>query len=303
MIEREINEKDGEFTFNKLSPDEKYLFMLAEDDKSLNMVIVDENGNVLEEAKKLPKGKFLYNRLDLVTEEDGVTLSGQIYKKLPGDYTGGMEVLVVDDDGNIIGRSVTDKDGKFTFKKLSPDEEYLFMLAEDDKSLNMVIVDENGSEEVKKLTDGKFIYHKLESGKNIITLINEVDEIIKINENDNFIISKIFYAYKSVEINNTSADEFNKLVLILNKNKGIGIELSAFADAIGSEEYNMDLSKRRSEKVVEYIISKGISSDRVSAKYYGESNPIAPNTLPNGEDNPEGRAKNRRTEFKIIKLK
>ena len=38
---------------------------------------------------------------------------GQVYDKLPGDYSGGMEVWVVDDEGNIIGKSLTDKDGKF----------------------------------------------------------------------------------------------------------------------------------------------------------------------------------------------
>lgn len=296
-------DKDGKFSFDKLSPDEKYLFKLAEDDIALNMLIIDENGNVVEETKKLEDGKYLYDRID--SEKKSISLSGMIYKKLPGDYSGRMEVLVVDDEGNIIGRTIADKDGRFTFDKLSPDEEYLFMLAEEDEAINLIIVDENGDvvEQAKKLEDGKYHYLRLESEKNIITLINEMDEIIKITENDNFVISKIFYAYKSVEINNTSADELDKLVLILKKNKGIGIELSAHADAIGGEPYNMRLSQRRAAKVVKYVISKGIASNRIFAKSFGETQPIAPNLLPNGDDNPEGRAKNRRTEFKVKKLK
>lgn len=62
----------------------------------------------------------------------------------------------------------------------------------------------------------------------------------------------------------------------------------------------MKLSQARAQSVVDYMISKGISSDRMVAKGYGESKPIAPNTLPNGKDNPEGRQLNRRTEFKVI---
>ena len=51
-----------------------------------------------------------------------------------------------------------------------------------------------------------------------------------------------------------------------------------------------------------YIVQHGISPDRIVAKGYGESKPIARNTNPDGTDNPEGRQKNRRTEFKILEV-
>jgi outer membrane protein OmpA-like peptidoglycan-associated protein len=52
---------------------------------------------------------------------------------------------------------------------------------------------------------------------------------------------------------------------------------------------------------VNYLVNeKGLPKERITAKGYGESVPIAPNTNPNGTDNEEGRAKNRRTEFKIV---
>ncbi|MNG34052.1 Photosystem I chlorophyll a apoprotein A2 [compost metagenome] len=66
--------------------------------------------------------------------------------------------------------------------------------------------------------------------------------------------------------------------------------------------YNYELSKKRAEATVAYLISKGISPDRLTAKGYGEEVPIAPNTNPDGSDNPAGRAKNRRTEFKILEI-
>ena len=204
---------------------------------------------------------------------------------------------------NIIGKAKTDKDGKFVFEKLSPDEQYLFKLAEDDSNLNLIIIDENGRvlEAAKRLIDGKYRYVRLNGEQNMITLINELDEVIKIAENDNFVISKIFYDYKSSDVNAMAAKELDKLALILKKNKGVNIELTSHTDSKGSNDYNMRLSHERAQKAREYILEKGINSNRITAKGLGETMPVAPNENPNGTDNPAGRAKNRRTEFKIIK--
>lgn len=90
------------------------------------------------------------------------------------------------------------------------------------------------------------------------------------------------------------------LLKIMTLNPDIIIELSSHTDDKGSEDYNMKLSQKRAESVVNYLISKGIDKNRVKPQGYGESQPIAPNKNKNGSDNPEGRAKNRRTDFKVI---
>ena len=76
--------------------------------------------------------------------------------------------------------------------------------------------------------------------------------------------------------------------------------LACFCSVFPHSNYNIKLSQRRSESVVRYLIEKGIDQDRLIAKGYGESQPIAPNKNPDGSDNPEGRQLNRRTEFKIV---
>ena len=53
---------------------------------------------------------------------------------------------------------------------------------------------------------------------------------------------------------------------------------------------------------MKYLVSKGISADRLIAKGYGESRPVARNTNPDGTDNPDGRQRNRRTEFRILDI-
>lgn len=319
LLQTTTTDENGKFKFNKLKMDESYFLKINEEDESLldkaKLYLTNSNGEKVLLANDLGKGKYnfqalpydKYDELPLLEEEDEslltVSVFGQLYEKLPGDYSGGMEVWVVDDNGNIIGKAKTDKDGKFVFDKLSPDEQYLFMLAEDDSNLNLIIIDENGRvlEAAKRLIDGKYRYVRLNSEQNMITLINELDEVIKIAENENFVISKIFYDYKSSDVNVMAAKELDKLVVILNKNNDVRIELTSHTDSKGGNEYNLRLSHERAQKARSYIIAKGINSNRITAKGLGETQPVAPNENKDGTDNPAGRAKNRRTEFKIIK--
>ncbi|KJS05627.1 MAG: hypothetical protein VR77_07595 [Flavobacteriales bacterium BRH_c54] len=320
VIQSTTTDENGNFKFDKLSMDENYLIKIDESDESkLNqakLYLTNSKGEKVILANKLDKGKFTfkalpytyYDELELLEEVDEslltINIYGQVYKKLPGDYSEGMEILILDEEGNVIGKARTDKDGKFIFDKLAPDEVYLFMLEEGNDSFNVILLDENGKViDAAKKSGGKFKYLRLTSDKTIITLINEIDEVIKIAENENFIISKILYDYDSYEINEPSKKELDKLITILKKNKDIGVELSSHTDDIGSASFNLSLSQKRADAAVEYILSKGIEKKRIIAKGYGKAHPIAPNKLPNGDDNPEGRAKNRRTEFKVIKLK
>jgi OmpA-OmpF porin, OOP family len=89
-------------------------------------------------------------------------------------------------------------------------------------------------------------------------------------------------------------------VALLNAHPDIVIELSAHTDNIGNETYNQRLSEARAQSCVNYLISKGIDKNRLQARGYGSSQPIAPNKHEDGRDNPEGRQMNRRTEFKVL---
>ncbi len=73
------------------------------------------------------------------------------------------------------------------------------------------------------------------------------------------------------------------------------IEISGHTDNTGTTEINMKLSQDRADAVRNYLIRKGISAERVTAKGYGDTEPVADNSTD------EGKAKNRRTEVRIIK--
>ena len=110
-------------------------------------------------------------------------------------------------------------------------------------------------------------------------------------------LDNIYYDLDKAEIRPDAALELDKLVKILKDNPGIRIELSSHTDARSSDEYNQDLSQRRAESAVEYIVSQGINASRLEAKGYGERQLIIENA-----QTEEEHQINRRTEFKVIEI-
>ncbi len=117
-----------------------------------------------------------------------------------------------------------------------------------------------------------------------------------------FVLENIYFGYDSAVIRKEAAKELDNLVTILTDNSDLKIEMGSHTDSIASDVYNIQLSQRRAEATVNYLIKKGIDPTRLVAKGYGESKPIARNTNPDGSDNPVGRQRNRRTEFKILEI-
>lgn len=95
-----------------------------------------------------------------------------------------------------------------------------------------------------------------------------------------------------------SKGKIDKLIQTLNSDAAYHVNIYGYADSQGTDAYNVNLSKDRIDSVVKYLVSKGISADRIiQQKAFGEAKPIASN------DTPEGRLQNRRVEFEIFKMK
>ncbi len=107
-------------------------------------------------------------------------------------------------------------------------------------------------------------------------------------------LRNIFFEFDKAELKPESYPELDRVVALLQQYPNLKVEIAGHTDNVGSEEYNLRLSQKRAEAVVRYLVSKGIDPSRLIAKGYGESQPIASN------DTEEGRALNRRVEFRII---
>jgi outer membrane protein OmpA-like peptidoglycan-associated protein len=126
-------------------------------------------------------------------------------------------------------------------------------------------------------------------------------QLLKVERSKTYRLANILYDFDMYTLTRASTRELDTLYKLLKVNPTFSIELSSHTDGMGTDAYNMTLSQARAQSCVNYLINKGISRNRMIAKGYGMRNPIAPNKNADGTDNPDGRALNRRTEFRIIK--
>ncbi|APY10123.1 cell envelope biogenesis protein OmpA [Seonamhaeicola sp. S2-3] len=109
----------------------------------------------------------------------------------------------------------------------------------------------------------------------------------------------IFYELASARITPASKKVIDETLLPLLKSKPVSIEIMSHTDSRGNDDYNMSLSQQRANSVVNYLVSKGISRSRLSAKGYGETRLV--NRCSNGVECSEAEhQKNRRTEFRVL---
>jgi OOP family OmpA-OmpF porin len=117
---------------------------------------------------------------------------------------------------------------------------------------------------------------------------------------DDILLDNIYYDYGKSTLRPESYPSLDFLAEQLNKYGDLNIELGSHTDSKGKESYNLNLSNKRSQSCVNYLIMRGVDKSRLIAKGFGESKPVAPNTNPDGSDNPDGRQKNRRTTFRFV---
>lgn len=206
--------------------------------------------------------------------------------------------LIASDGSNLQAETGTGGDFRFTLKQ---DVDYIFLASK--KGFL------NGKE--KETTKGQ------EKSRDFMVTIMlvAIDKPIE--------LPNIFYDFGKWDLRPESMVSLDKLVETLNDNPNVTIELMSHTDSRDTEEYNMDLSQKRAQSVVEYLIEKGIEADRLSAKGYGESSPKvvdagvtanAPflksgitlteqyiNTLTSEEQKEIAHQVNRRTEFRVLR--
>lgn len=111
------------------------------------------------------------------------------------------------------------------------------------------------------------------------------------------VLQPIFFAYDKSDITPQGASELDKLVTVMTDNPDMIILVKSHTDSRGTDAYNRDLSNRRAQATVAYVVSKGISEARIFGKGFGESDLKVKCTECTEEDN----SQNRRSEFMIVR--
>lgn len=143
-------------------------------------------------------------------------------------------------------------------------------------------------------------YSTIDKNPGWVNLNEYIDlNIEKIDLNKTIELPNIYYDLGKWNIRKDAAIELNKVVALLNDNPNIKIELGSHTDSRGNAESNQSLSQKRAQSAVDYIISKGISKDRIVAKGYGESK--LKNQCSDGiKCDEKEHQQNRRTEIRVL---
>jgi hypothetical protein len=225
------------------------------------------------------KGKdiFSFNLYESVRPNPVSYMKGKVYDKETGKLLKADYELINLSTGKIIIKNVTDETGNF-----------------------LVCLPSGYNYGINVSKPGYLFYSENFMLEGVHTASKPYIKKIVLNPaivGEKMLLSNVFYEIDSWQLKKESITELDNLVTLLSENSNLVMEIGGYTDSTGTEQYNMALSEKRALSVVNYLIKRGISSDRLKYKGYGNNSPLGDNV------SPEGRKLNRRTEAKIVELK
>jgi outer membrane protein OmpA-like peptidoglycan-associated protein len=110
----------------------------------------------------------------------------------------------------------------------------------------------------------------------------------------------VLFDFDKADLRKEARPELEKLAAVLNEYPNATARIEGHTDGKGDPAYNQKLSERRAETIRKWLESEGVKT-RLSSQGFGKTKPIAPNTRPDGKDDPAGRQKNRRVEIMLTR--
>jgi outer membrane protein OmpA-like peptidoglycan-associated protein len=222
-----------------------------------------------------------------------------------------QKVVLQDNQETEIQSTTTDNYGDFKFKELSADKSYkINVLVTDDTKIKdgqLYAAKPDGTiiRTFNKTKKG-FVYELLPEELNTLAKEKEEDTELAIKnfgaskESELTVIEDIYYDFNSADIKDESVPKLDKIIAAMAGNKALKLSINSHTDSKGDDAYNMALSEKRAQKVMEYFILQGIEKERLKAKGFGETQ--IKNRCKNDVDCSELEHQlNRRTEFKFTK--
>jgi outer membrane protein OmpA-like peptidoglycan-associated protein len=210
-----------------------------------------------------------------------VTVKGKLVDAKTGEPIGAKIIYEKLPDGTVAGITQSDpKTGEYEIKLPAG---YLYGIRAEAKDH----ISENQNLDLRNITAETVIDHKDFMLDPIGVAVIEADAVITLNN--------IFFDFDKATLKPESFPELNRIVTLMNERPTMQVDIAGHADATGDSGYNKGLSRRRAESVQKHLVGKGVTESRISVSFYGEDKPIETNATK------EGRRKNRRVEFKIVK--
>ncbi|MBN2485584.1 MAG: OmpA family protein [Bacteroidales bacterium] len=220
-----------------------------------------------------PEDKFYFEKPNLLTVDSRLLLRGLITDSETNEPVRAKLELIDQQKNTVEGIAISDSTGNYKIYLPEP-KPYGIDIAAKGYLMHIDVLDLS-QESSDEIIVRNFTLEKVEVGAKVV-------------------LQNIYFETGKATLKEESFYSLDKVVKLLVNNETLRIEIDGHTDNVGSDKANLKLSEERAKSVVNYLISQGISYERLSYKGYGESMPIAPNTTD------EGKARNRRVEFKIL---
>ena len=292
LLKQELLEADGMFTLNFEYDDAAryHLRVLkknyADDQIELTQALIE---NTIPAEMKISLGG----------KDQAFYFKGKVLDRITRAPVAGSAVRVLNNMTGEITRLDTDANGTYS-AQIKSGYEYSIITRNDDflKRYSYINFCKDTLSDREKYCFKGFTDLSLDPKGGVTAATTLVDKIVI---GKKFKVDNIYYDYNKASLRKDALPNLDKLQRILADNKQLVIELGSHADARGSDQYNLDLSQRRAESAVSYILEQGTLSERITAKGYGESVPFN-HCVNNVKCSKAQHEANRRTEFTIVDI-
>ncbi len=324
IIDTATTNEFGAFVFRYLDYDQNYIITFDEQDISLppgtKLILTNKAGKEIKTFIYNPNQEFKFELLqaDKVTLKELELSDNDLMFNLKGylkdsklNPLSNIELKVV--EGKEVLQSIkTDDKGMFNIENLKFRSGVSFDIDEKDervKNLDVVLITDSKNRIIKRLVrgmGGEFKIELLELEKTTLSEYTVDDPWLKVlhlknaKKKDSItVIENINYALNEYKFDDAGRRILDKVVQILKNNPDLYVEISSHTDSRADDNYNLKLSQKRAQFVVDYLILNDIEKNRLKAIGYGEKKLLnkCGNNVPCTE---EEHAVNRRTEFKIV---
>jgi outer membrane protein OmpA-like peptidoglycan-associated protein len=270
----------GNFAFEKLDTKQEYTLVINEDDAKVSQL----GDNLMSGAEITVEGKVFFYEDDMNIAKEG------------------MKIYLANSSRTITNNVTSVAGGSFKMTNVAEDQNAIASLnSSTTMSYNLDVSD-------VEITYSAYITH-IDPNNTELSYTEYID-IIELREmtqdpdggqqgsglNE---FANLLFDFDKHFLRDKSKNILESLYGFMKDNPTVTIRLEGHTDWFGSEPYNVGLSKRRSLSAHKYLIDKGIAPNRIENKWFGELNPTAPNSNPDGSDSEAGRQLNRRVEIKV----
>lgn len=296
IVFKSLIDENGNFEFKKIPFRSQFLLKVETDEPELILLVYDRYGNVSSELVSIDdSGVFNFEKIkensDAMPkpipegEENFDYVSQTVWGNLEYDKNGenmpeGIMINAYDENGNLVGTETTEEKGVFRFRNIPAQKSLTFeLMTIDNKPLDddftLYIYDRNRQKVagLKKSEDGVVGFRPL--GYFTSNELSQIQEgnfdftLKRGKENNN--VTLVYFGFDQVMVKESDVLVLDDIFDMIMDEPDIMVEINAYTDAQSTDEYNLDLSQKRGQWIVDYFVKKGIDASHFIINAYGES--------------------------------